>query len=147
MFQNAQFLSDVGGAIGLWIGLSMLSMFEIIQLLVELCHFVCYKCNHDNENGNKSESKNKNAKNSERSYKPQNKDGFHRQSFNQDMNDIQKNNGRNSNFRWPSGHSAITANTDPFVHGEQYLPETQYSNFGDYQHIGEYYMYKGKQNI
>ena len=37
MFQDAQFASDVGGAIGLWIGLSILSMFELVQLLMELC--------------------------------------------------------------------------------------------------------------
>ncbi|XP_052254566.1 degenerin mec-10-like [Dreissena polymorpha] len=38
-----QFLSDVGGAIGLWIGLSMLSLCEVAQLLVELCNFAVSK--------------------------------------------------------------------------------------------------------
>ncbi|XP_052255006.1 amiloride-sensitive sodium channel subunit beta-like [Dreissena polymorpha] len=38
-----QFLSDVGGAIGLWIGLSILSLCEVAQLLVELCNFVASK--------------------------------------------------------------------------------------------------------
>ncbi|XP_021370766.1 FMRFamide-activated amiloride-sensitive sodium channel-like isoform X2 [Mizuhopecten yessoensis] len=34
--EDAQFLSDVGGALGLWIGLSLLSVFEVIQLIVEM---------------------------------------------------------------------------------------------------------------
>ncbi|KAJ8305273.1 LOW QUALITY PROTEIN: hypothetical protein KUTeg_015818, partial [Tegillarca granosa] len=138
--ENAQFLSDVGGAIGLWIGLSI--MFEIIQLLLELCHFGCYKCNH----GNDSETKNKNKKSRERSYKQQNQDGFYRQTFTQDMNSKEKYNERNKSI-WQNGSLATnTPNKDSFVNGESYLPETQYSNLGDYQHIGEYYMYKGKQN-
>ncbi|XP_063443809.1 degenerin unc-8-like [Mytilus trossulus] len=33
--ENAQFMSDFGGAVGLWIGFSVLSFFELIQLLVE----------------------------------------------------------------------------------------------------------------
>ncbi|XP_033736591.1 FMRFamide-activated amiloride-sensitive sodium channel-like [Pecten maximus] len=45
--ETAQFASDVGGAIGLWIGLSMLSMFEVVQLLVELCGFGASKCKRD----------------------------------------------------------------------------------------------------
>ncbi|XP_021365048.1 amiloride-sensitive sodium channel subunit gamma-like isoform X1 [Mizuhopecten yessoensis] len=40
----AQFASDFGGAIGLWIGLSLLSIFEIVQLLVEICDWGCYNC-------------------------------------------------------------------------------------------------------
>ena len=38
-FQEAQFLSDVGGAIGLWIGLSILAICEIFQLIFELCDY------------------------------------------------------------------------------------------------------------
>lgn len=38
-FQNAQFASDVGGAIGLWIGLSILAIFEVVQLFLELCAY------------------------------------------------------------------------------------------------------------
>ncbi|XP_052255270.1 amiloride-sensitive sodium channel subunit alpha-like isoform X2 [Dreissena polymorpha] len=37
--ETQQFLSDVGGAIGLWIGLSILSLCELIQLFVELCNY------------------------------------------------------------------------------------------------------------
>ncbi|XP_048762516.1 degenerin mec-10-like isoform X1 [Ostrea edulis] len=36
---NAQFASDVGGAIGLWIGLSILAIFEVVQLFLELCAY------------------------------------------------------------------------------------------------------------
>jgi hypothetical protein len=32
-----QFASDIGGAIGLWTALSILSIFELVQLLMELC--------------------------------------------------------------------------------------------------------------
>ena len=37
--QTAQFASDVGGAIGLWIGLSILAIFEVIQFFLELCAY------------------------------------------------------------------------------------------------------------
>ncbi|XP_078318173.1 acid-sensing ion channel 1C-like isoform X2 [Crassostrea virginica] len=36
---TAQFASDVGGAIGLWIGLSILAIFEVIQFFLELCAY------------------------------------------------------------------------------------------------------------
>ncbi|KAL5017298.1 hypothetical protein ScPMuIL_006887 [Solemya velum] len=39
-----QFLSDVGGAIGLWIGLSFLSFFEVIQFGVEIVDYLMWKC-------------------------------------------------------------------------------------------------------
>ncbi|XP_069128572.1 amiloride-sensitive sodium channel subunit gamma-like [Argopecten irradians] len=44
--ETAQFASDVGGAIGLWIGLSILSVFEVVQLVVELCQYGLYKVRH-----------------------------------------------------------------------------------------------------
>ncbi|KAL3869756.1 hypothetical protein ACJMK2_042397 [Sinanodonta woodiana] len=40
----AQFMSDVGGAIGLWIGLSVLAICEIFQLIIELCSLGITKC-------------------------------------------------------------------------------------------------------
>ena len=36
-------MSDVGGAVGLWIGLSILSICELFQLLVELCDYAVNK--------------------------------------------------------------------------------------------------------
>jgi len=37
-------VSDVGGAVGLWIGLSILSIFEVIQLVVELVQYCVHIC-------------------------------------------------------------------------------------------------------
>jgi hypothetical protein len=45
-------LSDIGGAVGLWIGLSVLSLCEVIQLLIELCDYTV----HTTVNGNTKES-------------------------------------------------------------------------------------------
>ncbi|XP_033738766.1 amiloride-sensitive sodium channel subunit alpha-like [Pecten maximus] len=41
--EDAQFLSDVGGAIGLWIGLSLLSLFEVLHLIVELVNLLLFR--------------------------------------------------------------------------------------------------------
>ncbi|XP_061195533.1 acid-sensing ion channel 4-A-like [Saccostrea echinata] len=38
----AEFASNIGGAIGLWIGLSVLAMFEVVQLMIELCAYGFY---------------------------------------------------------------------------------------------------------
>ncbi|XP_041366658.1 uncharacterized protein LOC121381416 [Gigantopelta aegis] len=44
-YEFVQFASDVGGTIGLWVGLSLLSMFEVLQFLMELGkHFLCGPC-------------------------------------------------------------------------------------------------------
>ncbi|KAK3790663.1 hypothetical protein RRG08_048787 [Elysia crispata] len=40
-YELDQFLSDVGGTIGLWIGLSLLSLFEIIHLITDICLYIC----------------------------------------------------------------------------------------------------------
>ncbi|GFN77780.1 amiloride-sensitive sodium channel subunit gamma [Plakobranchus ocellatus] len=40
-YQIDQFLSDVGGTIGLWIGLSVLSLFEIVHLLTDIGLYLC----------------------------------------------------------------------------------------------------------
>ncbi|XP_052107012.1 acid-sensing ion channel 4-B-like [Mytilus californianus] len=35
--EESAFASDIGGALGQWIGLSFISVFEIIQLMLEIC--------------------------------------------------------------------------------------------------------------
>ncbi|XP_052070447.1 degenerin-like protein unc-105 [Mytilus californianus] len=39
--ENAQFMSDFGGAVGLWIGFSVLSFFELVQLITECVRIAC----------------------------------------------------------------------------------------------------------
>ncbi|XP_060082850.1 amiloride-sensitive sodium channel subunit beta-like [Ylistrum balloti] len=46
--EDAQFASDVGGALGLWIGLSILSLFELVQLFVECCDYAHHRCTKRN---------------------------------------------------------------------------------------------------
>ncbi|XP_046366455.2 degenerin-like protein unc-105 [Haliotis rufescens] len=41
-YELTQFVSDVGGTLGLWVGLSVLSVFEVVQLLIELSSFVTF---------------------------------------------------------------------------------------------------------
>ncbi|XP_041359758.1 degenerin unc-8-like [Gigantopelta aegis] len=40
-YELSQFLSDIGGTIGLWIGLSVLSLCEVGQLLLEITLYFC----------------------------------------------------------------------------------------------------------
>ncbi|KAL4235666.1 hypothetical protein ACF0H5_004061 [Mactra antiquata] len=57
-----QFLSDVGGAIGLWIGLSMLSLCEVIQLFIELCDYGIHKTIKDRRRERKKRRKERNKR-------------------------------------------------------------------------------------
>ncbi|KAL3869757.1 hypothetical protein ACJMK2_042398 [Sinanodonta woodiana] len=41
--ETFQFMSDVGGAIGLWIGMSALALCEILHLILDLCSLGMYK--------------------------------------------------------------------------------------------------------
>ncbi|ESO89679.1 hypothetical protein LOTGIDRAFT_218777 [Lottia gigantea] len=41
-YETAQFISDVGGTVGLWIGLSILSIFELVELVVRILHFITF---------------------------------------------------------------------------------------------------------
>ncbi|XP_071179225.1 FMRFamide-activated amiloride-sensitive sodium channel-like [Mytilus edulis] len=66
--ENAQFASDVGGAVGLWIGLSFLSMFEVVQLLLECCAFAGHKCTNRSRKRNARRRKNKSIKTKENIY-------------------------------------------------------------------------------
>lgn len=51
-----RFISDVGGAMGLFLGTSVLSLFELLQLILEL---VKYLANRNNGAGKTSVSKKK----------------------------------------------------------------------------------------
>ena len=42
LFQAVQFGSDLGGTFGLWLGASIITIVELVDLCVRLCHF-CYK--------------------------------------------------------------------------------------------------------
>ncbi|KAL4236499.1 hypothetical protein ACF0H5_004885 [Mactra antiquata] len=57
-----QFLSDVGGAVGLWIGLSILSVCELIQLFVEIIDYALHRSRNpgsrDSKRSNETERKN-----------------------------------------------------------------------------------------
>ncbi|CAL1540641.1 unnamed protein product [Lymnaea stagnalis] len=39
-YEFTQLMSDVGGTIGLWIGLSILSIFELFHVLLQICHYI-----------------------------------------------------------------------------------------------------------
>ncbi|KAK6178830.1 hypothetical protein SNE40_011326 [Patella caerulea] len=41
-YETSQFISDVGGTIGLWVGLSMLSMFEVVEFVVQILQFFTF---------------------------------------------------------------------------------------------------------
>ncbi|XP_076441336.1 acid-sensing ion channel 2-like [Babylonia areolata] len=40
-YEEAQFISDLGGTLGLWVGLSFLSVVEVVQLAMELIRCLC----------------------------------------------------------------------------------------------------------
>ncbi|XP_061169102.1 amiloride-sensitive sodium channel subunit alpha-like isoform X2 [Saccostrea echinata] len=54
---TAQFASDVGGAIGLWIGLSILAIFEVVQFFVELCAYGVHAWRFSNRKANEEEKR------------------------------------------------------------------------------------------
>ncbi|KAH9491440.1 hypothetical protein Btru_032187 [Bulinus truncatus] len=41
-YELTQLLSDIGGSIGLWIGLSVLSMFELFHLVTDIMFYLCW---------------------------------------------------------------------------------------------------------
>ena len=45
VFQSVRFLSDIGGAMGLFLGASVLSFVEILQLILEMVLFL-FRANH-----------------------------------------------------------------------------------------------------
>ncbi|XP_056017341.1 acid-sensing ion channel 1-like [Ostrea edulis] len=55
---TAQFASDVGGAIGLWIGLSILAIFEVVQFFIELCAYGVYLCGNTEKKNHVNQTRN-----------------------------------------------------------------------------------------
>nr|XP_022336516.1 degenerin mec-10-like [Crassostrea virginica] len=47
LYDGFRFLSDIGGALGLFLGASLLSFVEIVQLLVEILNYFRHKCFKD----------------------------------------------------------------------------------------------------
>ena len=41
ILQGSQFVSDLGGTAGLWVGASVLTIIEVIDLLVQIVIFPC----------------------------------------------------------------------------------------------------------
>lgn len=39
-YTGAQYISDIGGIIGLWLGLSIISAFELVQIIYAVCRFL-----------------------------------------------------------------------------------------------------------
>ncbi|KAL4218059.1 hypothetical protein ACF0H5_022797 [Mactra antiquata] len=44
-YSPVRFISDIGGAVGLFLGCSLLSLFEILQLLLEIILYLCHREN------------------------------------------------------------------------------------------------------
>ena len=45
MFQWIQFASDLGGTVGLYLGASIVTIIELVDLSIRLCHY-CYRKEH-----------------------------------------------------------------------------------------------------
>lgn len=42
--QLVNFVSDIGGQLGLWIGFSVLTLAEFLELIMLMCHLAVKKC-------------------------------------------------------------------------------------------------------
>ena len=43
-FQDGQFLADIGGSIGLWLGVSVIAILEVMELVADVLVLSCFKC-------------------------------------------------------------------------------------------------------
>ncbi len=42
-FSQSQLLSDIGGQLGLWVGISVITLAEVLELVMDLCHYFSSK--------------------------------------------------------------------------------------------------------
>ena len=54
-YSSAQLLSDIGGQLGLWVGISVITLAELLELLCDLCGFVCDNRQHTSNVGKQQE--------------------------------------------------------------------------------------------
>ena len=48
-YEAIRLISDIGGQLGLWIGISVMTLFEVLQLMADVCRFLTVKGRHVGE--------------------------------------------------------------------------------------------------
>ena len=48
-YEPIRLISDIGGQLGLWIGISVMTLFEVLQLIADVCRFLTVKGRHVGE--------------------------------------------------------------------------------------------------
>lgn len=147
--QNAQFASDVGGAVGLWIGLSMLSLFEVVQLLVECCDYGRHKCVKSGERKERRKEKRRRDDIERRqTYVDNSLDRGRNQKY---VDNSLEFGNRKDNFGFQGNdydhlkHNGFRENMyNPPPLG---FRTSQQQKNNDYQSVDNYYIYKGSQRI
>lgn len=49
-YEAIRLISDIGGQLGLWIGISVMTLFEVLQLIVDICRFLTASSRKPREN-------------------------------------------------------------------------------------------------